>query len=129
MATEISVVTKSGRDAKSVGARNPLPMSQGDEYEAVAASQSLQILGATGGTGDYLGKLIVTPTSTAPGAVSIQDGTSTANLITVFAASTAAVNLVDQKPFEIPLGIKSTTGAWRVTTGASVTVLAIGYFT
>ncbi len=32
-------------------------------------------------------------------------------------------------PFYIPLNIFSTTGAWKITTGASVTVIAMGSFT
>lgn len=118
-----------GRDAVEVGVGNPLPVSGGDEFEFVAAAQSLQVIGPTGGKGDYLGKLIVIPTSTAPGAVSIQDGTSTATLITLFNSSTATVMQPSLQPFEIPLGIRSVAGAWRVTTGAAVSVLAIGYFT
>ena len=95
------------------------------EYETVAASQSEQELGATGNTGDYLAGLLVVPATTSPGAVSIKDGGGSA--ITVFTGGASSVsNLV---PFFIPLGIKSADGEWRVTTGANVSVIAVGNFT
>jgi hypothetical protein len=32
-------------------------------------------------------------------------------------------------PFFIPLGINSTSGAWKITTGANVSCIAVGEFT
>jgi hypothetical protein len=95
------------------------------EYETVAASASAQVIGSTGAIGDYLAELLIVPASTSPGAVSIQDGSGTA--ITVFVGGASSVsNLV---PFSVPLGIKSTGGAWKVTTGANVSAIAVGNFT
>lgn len=95
------------------------------EYETVAASQTDQALGATGATGDYLYGLLVVPATTSPGAVSIKDGSGSS--ITVFTGGTSSVsNLV---PFFIPLGLKSGSGAWKVTTGASVSLIGCGNFT
>lgn len=96
-------------------------------YETVAASQTDQVIGATGDRGDHLAALLVVPASTSPGAISIKDG-SGGSSITVFAGGTASVsNLV---PFPIPLGLIATaSGGWRVTTGANVSVIAIGNFT
>lgn len=94
------------------------------EYETVAASQTAQVLGATGATGDYLAGLLVVPATTSPGAISILDN---ATSITVFTGGASSVsNLV---PFFIPLGIKSVSGAWKVTTGANVSAIGIGDFT
>lgn len=94
------------------------------EYETVAASQTAQVLGATGATGDFLAGLLVTPATTSPGAVTILDS---AISITVFTGGASSVsNLV---PFFIPLGIKSVSGAWKVTTGANVSVIGVGDFT
>jgi hypothetical protein len=94
------------------------------EYETVAASQTGQVLGATGAAGDYLGGLLVIPANTSPGNVLILDG---ATSITVFTGGATSVsNLV---PFFIPLGIRSVSGAWKVTTGASVSVIGVGNFT
>lgn len=96
------------------------------EYETVAASASDQALGATGAAGDYLSGLLIVPATTAAGAVSIKDGSGTA--ISVFAGggTTALTTLI---PFFVPLGIKSTGGAWKVTTGSNVSVIAVGNFT
>lgn len=95
------------------------------EYETVAASQSDQVLGATGATGDYLAGVLIVPATTAPGAVSIKDGGGSA--ITVFTGGASSVsNLV---PFFVPLGIYSTGGAWKVTTGTNVSVIGVGNFT
>jgi hypothetical protein len=96
----------------------------GDEYETVAASQTAQVLGATGATGDYIDKLIVIPASTSPGNVLLLDN---AISITVFTGGASSVsNLV---PFVIPLGMVSVSGAWKVTTGANVSVIGVGNFT
>lgn len=97
-----------------------------DEYETVAASQTDQVLGATGATNDYLAGLLIVPASTSPGAVSIKDG-SGGSAITVFTGGASSVsNLVS---FFVPLGIRCTSAGWRVTTGANVSVVAVGDFT
>lgn len=94
-------------------------------YNTVAASVAAQVLGNTGAAGDYLGELLVVPASTSPGPISIQDGSGTT--ITVFAGGSNSIsNLV---PFGIPLGVKSKSGAWKVTTGAGLSVVATGNFT
>ena len=96
----------------------------GTEYETVAASQSDQALGATGGAGDLLESLLIVPASTSPGAVQIKDGSGTA--ITVFSGGEDSVSTLH--PFPVPLGIRSSSGAWKVTTGANVSVVAAGNF-
>lgn len=95
------------------------------EYETVAASATDQGLGATGATGDYLSGVLIVPATTSPGPVSIKDGAGLA--ITIFTGGTTSVsNLV---PFFVPLGIKSTAGAWKLTTGAAVSAIGVGNFT
>lgn len=95
------------------------------EYETVAASQTTQTLGATGGTGDYLAGVLVIPATTAAGAVAIKDGANAA--ITIFTGGTGSVaSLV---PFMVPLGLVSVAGAWQVTTGANVSAIGVGNFT
>lgn len=92
-------------------------------YESVAASQTAQVLGSTGATGDYLIGLLVVPATTTPGAVTLLDN---ATAISVFVGGASSVsNLV---PFFIPLGARSVNGAWKVTTGANVSVIAVGNF-
>jgi hypothetical protein len=96
----------------------------GTEYETVAASQTAQALGATGATGDLINGILVIPATTSPGNVLLLDN---ATSITVFAGGATSVsNLV---PFFIPLGIKSVSGAWKITTGANVSCIGIGDFT
>jgi len=102
---------------------NPIAtLDPGVEYETVAASQTAQVLGSTGAVGDLLTGLLVVPATTSPGAISILDG---ATSITVFAGGT----LTSVIPFAIPLGVKSVSGPWKVTTGANVSVIGVGDFT
>jgi hypothetical protein len=101
----------------------PLPI--GDGYSTVAASQANQVLGATGAAGDYLAAVLIIPATTSPGAVSIKDGANAA--ITIFPGG--ATSVADLKPFWIPLGLRSTVGAWQIATGANVTAIGTGIFT
>jgi hypothetical protein len=94
-------------------------------YETVAASQTAQVMGGNGAICDYLAGLLVIPATTSPGAVSITDGTGSP--ITVFTGGASSVTSL--VPFAIPLGVRSSSGAWKVTTGTDVSVIAIGYFT
>jgi hypothetical protein len=99
------------------------------EYETVAASQTGQILGATGGVGDYLAGLLIVPATTAAGAVSIADGNGSAITLFVGGGTTALTILT---PVFVPLGMRAkvvTTPGWHVTTGAAVSVIGIGNFT
>lgn len=103
----------------------PIPaLAAGTEYETVAASQTAQVLGATGATGDLINGILVIPATTSPGNVILLDN---ATSITVFTGGASSVsNLV---PFFIPLGMKSVSGAWKLTTGANVSCIGIGDFT
>lgn len=94
-------------------------------YETVAASQTDQVLGPTGAKGDLLSGLLVVPTSKSPGAVSIKDDGGSA--ITVFAGGTDS--LATLHSFYVPINAVSLSGAWKVTTGANVSVFATGNFT
>lgn len=97
---------------------------QTDEYETVAASQAAQALGATGATGDYIAGILVIPATTSPGVVTLLDN---ATSIPVFVGGASSVsNLI---PFFVPLGIKSVSGAWKITTGANVSCIGVGNFT
>lgn len=98
--------------------------SSASEYETVAASQTAQVLGATGATGDYLIGLLVVPATLSPGNVLLLDN---ATSITVFTGGASSVSTLI--PFLIPLAIKSVSGAWKVTTGSNVSVIGIGNFT
>jgi len=101
----------------------PLEVIEGaDEYEAVGTSASDQALGGTGAAGDYLSKLIVqVGTAGANGVASIKDGAGSSIPIV---PSTTPIGV-----YVIHLGIRSVSGAWKVTTGSAATALAIGKFT
>jgi hypothetical protein len=96
--------------------------SEGD-YETVAASQTDQVLGATGAAGDWLQRLIITVGTALTAATSIKDG------------SGSSIPILPNSPgggigvYVVELGLKSTSGAWKVTTGAGATVVAVGDFT
>lgn len=92
-------------------------------YETVAASQTAQVLGLTGAAGDYVERLIIIPASTSPGAVALLDDTTSINIL-----PGGATSVTELKPIVVELGMTSVNGAWKVTTGASVSVIAIGRF-
>jgi len=93
------------------------------DYETVAASQSDQVLGVTGALGDFLHSLICVVATAATAQVQIKDGSGPA--ITVLPNSPGG----GVGTYAIELNIVSTSGAWKVTTGAGVSVIAIGRFT
>ncbi|MGE0231429.1 MAG: hypothetical protein AB7O39_03170 [Flavobacteriaceae bacterium] len=95
----------------------------GTEYETVAASQTDQALGATGAAGDFLSHLLVVVATAATAAVSIKDGAGSA--IAVFPNSPGG----GVGTYYVPIGARSSAGAWSVTTGAGVSVVAVGNFT
>jgi hypothetical protein len=92
-------------------------------YETVAAGQTGQVLGGTGAKGDVLSELIIIPATTSPGAVTLIDG---ATSTTVFTGGGSSV--VTLEPLSVWFGCKSASGPWSITTGANVSVIAIGYF-
>lgn len=94
----------------------------GLEYETVAASQTAQALGATGATGDFLSHVIIQPTTTAAGTVTILD-----NATVIFTFTTGTLG--DLRPLVIPISAFSVSGAWKITTGANVTATGFGDFT
>lgn len=93
----------------------------GNEYETVAASQTGQALGTTGKAGDVLQKLVIVPATLAAGSVTLIDN---ATSISVFVSGT----LADLTPIVLDLNMASVSGAWSVTTGANVSVIAVGQF-
>lgn len=100
----------------------------GSTYQAVAASQTATVLqSSTGATGDYLSHCTIYPTSTSPGVVTVFDNTNTAAASAILfpGGASSITNLV---PFAIPVGAVSTAGAWKVTTGANVSVVCFGKF-
>ncbi len=93
-------------------------------YKTVAASQTAQVLGTTGAVGDYLDSVEIFPAIAACGLVSILDGATT--IATFPGGGTTALPTL--APIVIPIHAVCAT-AWKITTGASVAVVANGRFT
>jgi hypothetical protein len=96
-------------------------MPRNDFYETVAAGQTAQEIGGTGGVADFISHVLVVPATTSPGAITLIDG---ATSITIFAGGTVS----DIRPFAVPLMMYSKNGAWKLTTGSNVSVIAVGTF-
>lgn len=95
----------------------------GGEYEWVDASATNQTIGATGAAGDYLARVVCVVATALTAQVQIKDGSGTARTILPNSPGGGVGTYV------IQLGLKSTLGAWQVTTGAGVTAFAVGRFT
>jgi hypothetical protein len=93
----------------------------GYQYETVAASQTTQMLGGAGAAGDYLHRLICTISSAATATVTLTDGVTAIAIVPAPVASTGVL--------DIELNMASFTSGWKVTTGAGVSVVAVGLFT
>lgn len=93
------------------------------KFETVAASQTGQVLGGIGAKGDFLQRLIIVPASVSPGAVALIDGSTSINIL-----PGGTNSLTELKPIIIDFEMASQSGAWSITTGANVSVIAIGDF-
>lgn len=94
------------------------------EYEDVAASVTNQQLGGSGTQkGQHLSHLIIFPANTSPGAVTLKDGASEK---VVFPGGVDSVsNLI---PFVVFFAIDGQGDGFFITTGANVSVRAVGDF-
>jgi len=90
------------------------------QYETVAVSQTGQVLGGTGATGDYVQRLIINTITVLTAGVTLIDGS------TSIVIQTAASGVIGVQSVEI--GVASVTGPWKITTGAGATVVAVGIF-
>lgn len=91
------------------------------QYETVAASQTAQVLGGSGATGDYLHRLIISNVTVATASVTLLDGATSIVIQTGAAGLVAGV-------YSIDIGAASASGPWKITTGAGATVIAVGIF-
>ena len=112
------------QDATTIAGAPP-----GRTYNTIAASQTSQILsstngGTTGTAGDYLSHCVIVPATTSPGNVIIYDN---ATAIYTFTGGTSSVTTLISWP--VPVGAISTSGGWKVTTGANVSAFCSGKFT
>jgi hypothetical protein len=96
------------------------------QYEHIAASSTAQVLGGTGAIGDYIHRLVCTVSTALTSTVQIVDGTGAGILThTILPAAVGGGIGV----YNIELNAVSANGAWKITTGAGVEVMAIGIFT
>ena len=95
------------------------------QYEHVPVSASAQVLGGAGAVGDYIHRLICTVTTAATGNVVIVDGTGAGILTHTVLPANAGTGV---NVYNIEINAASTTGAWKITTGAGVEVMAVGIF-
>jgi len=91
------------------------------QYETVAASATAQVLGGTGAVGDYIHRLIISVVSVATAGVTLIDGSTSIVLLTGAASNVPGV-------YSIEVNALSSTGPWKITTGAGATVVAVGIF-
>lgn len=96
----------------------------GREYEAVAASATDQVAGATGATGDRLDYVVIQPATTSPGNVIVKDGSTT-----IYTFPGGALSVADLKPFVVAFVSNSRNGSWKISTGSNVSAVAFGDFT
>lgn len=93
------------------------------DYEEVAAGQTAQQLGPVGALGDVLQRLVVDVATAATSTVSIIDG----NVSMAIVPANTPVGV-----YSIEIGARAkvtTTPGWKITTGAGVSVVAVGRFT
>lgn len=90
-------------------------------YETVAANQTAQVLGTVGAKGDYISHVVAVVATAATAAITLIDGSTS---ISIFPNSPGA----GVGTYTIPLGLASQTGPWKITTGAGVSVVAVGLF-
>jgi len=98
-----------------IGVQNDtLKTSQVFDYEHVAASQTAQVLGGTGAAGDFLHAIAI---EASTGTIIVLDNATTVLTIPASAVGVWTLNL------------KSSSGAWKITTAAGTSCTAIGRFT
>jgi hypothetical protein len=92
------------------------------DYETVAASQTGQVLGLLGAKGDFIERIIISPATTGPGLVTLIDGATSIPIMVTGGTTTL-------EPIVVELNMTSQSGAWSITTGANLTLIAVGNFT
>lgn len=97
----------------------------GQPYATVAASQTKQLLGATGAIGDVIAGMTIVPETATPGIVEIYDSSGGSAIILYEGGATQPL-----VPIALAnLNMASAAGGWYVTTGANVHVIVTGKFT
>ena len=95
------------------------------QYEHIASGQTAAVLGTAGAKGDYIHRLICTVSTAATGNVVIVDGSGTGILTHTVLPALAGTGI---NVYNIEMNAVSQDGAWKITTGAGVEVMAVGIF-
>jgi len=98
------------------------------DYTLIAKSQTGAALGRASATGDVVKCAVIVPETTAPGVVSLIDGSSGPVTLTLYTGGTVGADL---RPWVIDFGeegVISRVGGWTVTTGDNVHVIFSGAF-
>lgn len=93
------------------------------QYEHVASSQTAQVLGGTGAVGDYLHRIICSVNTALTGNVQIVDGSGAGVLTHTVIPVNTPIGV-----YSVEINSASSNGAWKITTGAGVEVMAVGIF-
>jgi hypothetical protein len=116
--------------ATNAASTAPSPVEMGPfTPKPIAASSTNAVLGATGAAGDYLSHIIIQPATTSPGVVTVYDGSTGGTNTTVYSFPGGASSVNNLAPIIIGLPSKCVNAGWHITTGANVSVTAIGTFT
>jgi hypothetical protein len=116
--------------ATNAASTAPSPVEMGPfTPKQIAASSTNAVLGATGAAGDYLSHIIIQPATTSPGVVTLYDGSTGGTNTTVYSFPGGASSVNNLAPIIIGLPSKCVNAGWHITTGANVSVTAIGTFT
>lgn len=130
LAVQTALSVSSGASFTNLDSAGNLRVTEKNEtHVQVAASQTKSVLGATGAVGDTLYAITIVPATTSPGEVTLYDGSGSTGIV-LFAGG--ATSVADLKPFQVLVQAKATavaTPGWFVTTGANVSVVAVGNFT
>ncbi len=118
----VDITKVAGVDTTASGL--PVKNASAMGYETVAAAQTAQVLGGSGAIGDWLDSVLIIPATTSPGVVTVLDN---ATSIPIFVGG--ALSVTSLNPFSAKIGANSASGAWKITTGANVSVVAFGNFT
>ena len=93
------------------------------DYEFVGNSATDQALGASGGKGDFLQRLVITVATANAAAVLLKDGDG--SNMTIMPNSPG--NGIG--PYSVEINAVSKNGAWKISTSTGSTLIAVGMFT
>ena len=96
------------------------------QYVTVAASQTTAPVGVVG---SYIESLTVIPASSAATTVVLADGSTT--IISIPTNAGTGTGTACPQPYTLQLGLRATspTTGFKITTGAAISVIAVGRFT